>query len=937
MSSFQNVSNEEVVPSKAMYALQGGHAVAEALESVADVLPVPFLKQFVQVAIKVLEVLRPEATVVEKNVKDLQGRIYHLTLVVVNTVPVGANTSVDLQERIKDTGSLLDEILVDVNKIKEQKKWLLLFFRNINQEVLDRCAERLTVALEQFDVASQLRVEDLLEKIQLDYSTFAAQLNRIEEAVNNSREPHHAPTTFARQDMPPPHRVFLGRDSLVEEIAGLLITESTSRVCITGAGGMGKTSVALAVVRSAVIQAAFPKDYIFWVPCVEAKSADLFRRILYAQLRVTAQSYDSLDPLIAELDTSNKRRLILLDNLETPWFSDYVPDRGKVRDIVGRLAALPNIALLVTMTSGVAPGTAGIQWQHRSLKTLDANSARDAFKSNYRNETGMDEPELDTLLDETHIDALLSSVGRIPLAITLLAVGGGRLRSPPEDMLREWQKTGTAMISVDDMAQCMDNTIKLSMGRVLKSNADALTLLAILSMLPAGTTGHNLGWWAPNIVHLPAIGALRSAALVEQGSGPLASSRIFVRPTIQSYMACNDRISMDVQKQVHAACHRFVLDHKSVPDEAKFKDDLKSLASEETNIQGLLMQIEGQTLGGADAIDALIAFAMYQSWTKPSTVVAERALSVAMSTYTASQAARHSVAILDAAARRVAQAHQCLGKTSLRLDRYDDACLNFEQGRALFKSLPGGADRVRVGECTMDLAETWMYMLGVDESALVSLVEEANADLSHDGDNQYCLARGMLGLGHLRWWQNDDLVALQILSSAKGIFEQLGTSQDNRLSVAQCLRHMARSHAYLEQYDQALVIIKESLANAEQAGDPLLISDNVHSISIHLAVLKLHEEALDMLDRCLPLARAVGNPLGIAQGLELLGYNCAAKRNVKSARLAYDGARDGFSKIHSLVGTQGVRRCSTNFKKLEALNETDSDIFSSLAKPVPLY
>ncbi|KAJ7644482.1 hypothetical protein FB45DRAFT_1021249 [Roridomyces roridus] len=917
-----------------MYAIEGGLAFAEALESVADVLPIPFLTQFVKVAIRVLEACE-EATVVESNVKDLQGRIYRLTLVVVNTVPVGARTSEKLEERIKGLQNLLDEILVDVNKIKEQKKWLLLFFRNINQEALDRCAERLTAALEQFDVASQLRVEDLLEKIKLEYSTFATQLNRIEEAVSKSKEPHHAPTTLARQDMPPPHRVFLGRDSLVAEIAHLLIAESTSRVCITGTGGMGKTSVALAVIRSAAIQEAFPKEYMFWVPCVEAKSADLLRRILYAQLRVTAQSYDSLDPLIAELNTSNKRRLILLDNLETPWFSDSIPDRGKVGDILARLAALPHIALLVTMTSGFAPGTADIKWQHRSLQALDAISARDAFKKNYSNATDLDEPELNTLLDETHIDALLSSIGRIPLAITLLAVGGGRLQSPPQDMLREWNKTGTAMISVDD-TQCMDNTIHLSMKR-LKSNTDAATLLAILSMLPAGTTGHNLGWWAPNVAHSRAIVALRTAALVEQESGPFASARIFVRPTIQSYMARYDHISMDVQNTVHEACYRFVFDHKSVPDEAKFKDDLKSLASEETNILGLLMQIDGQTSVSADAIDALIAFALYQSWTKPSTVVAERALSIATSVYADSQAASHDVVILDAAARRVAQAHQCLGEILFRLDRYDDARPHFEQGRALFKSLPGGVDRVRVGECTMDLAEVWMYKTDVDWTALASLVDEANTDLSHDGDNQYCVARGILGLGYLHWWQNEDLAALQMLSFAKQIFEQLGTSRDNRLSVAQCLRHMARSHAHLEQYNQALVIMKESLANAEQAGDTLLISDNVLAISIYLTVLKFHDEALDMLDRSLPLSRALGNPLGIAQGLELLGYNCVARRNVKGARLAYDGARDEYTKVHGYMGISGVSRCSHNFEKLNPPNETDSDIFSSLVKPDPLY
>ena len=49
--------------------------------------------------------------------------------------------------------------------------------------------------------------------------------------------------------MPLKPEIFHGRDDLVEEIAQLLVREETSRVCILGPGGMGKTSVSLAVVE----------------------------------------------------------------------------------------------------------------------------------------------------------------------------------------------------------------------------------------------------------------------------------------------------------------------------------------------------------------------------------------------------------------------------------------------------------------------------------------------------------------------------------------------------------------------------------------------------------------------------------------------------------------------------------------------------------------
>ena len=53
--------------------------------------------------------------------------------------------------------------------------------------------------------------------------------------------------TFVRQEMPLKPQIFYGRDDLIEEIAQFLMKEETSRICILGPGGMGKTSVSLAI------------------------------------------------------------------------------------------------------------------------------------------------------------------------------------------------------------------------------------------------------------------------------------------------------------------------------------------------------------------------------------------------------------------------------------------------------------------------------------------------------------------------------------------------------------------------------------------------------------------------------------------------------------------------------------------------------------------
>jgi hypothetical protein len=126
-----------------------------------------------------------------------------------------------------------------------------------------------------------------------------------------------------------------------------------------------------------------------------------------------------------------------------------------------------------------------------------------------------------------------------------MAAFGGHLRTSPAKLLKEWHEAGTEMIS-RGATDSMDRTIEFSMRRgVMESDPKALNLLAILSMLPAGTTGQNLGWWAPNLEsHCD---SLLTAALIEQSDGSFDSSTIFVRPTIQAYMAHGDRIPTEVR------------------------------------------------------------------------------------------------------------------------------------------------------------------------------------------------------------------------------------------------------------------------------------------------------------------------------------------------------------------------------------------------------
>ncbi|KAJ7910325.1 hypothetical protein B0H13DRAFT_2661121 [Mycena leptocephala] len=854
--------DSEVTPTRGAYALETGQTLAVTLKNVAGMIPVPFLSELAEVTVTVLE-LCEETIAIEKDVKGLQTDIYTLTLAIIDK----SDHSEQLRREISKLQNTLEKIRGELDVIKKQNKWLLAFYRKVNKEKVDKCRGDVAQALRDFQVSHEIRVEDVLQSIKSKFSHMATDIAVLREdvakLVKNTHNAHTAPSSLSREDMPTP-RTIHGRQAFVEDVTSLLVSEPTSRVCITGVGGMGKTSVALAVTQSDTIKQVFQKEYVFWVPCIEAKSADLLRRKLFTQLRITAMSYDSLDPIITELSTPEEdgtkaRRLILLDNFETPWLDGA--DREKVRDsILAPLMALPHLALLVTMTSG--SGLESRQWQHRPLKALDPATARIVFQERYSDAGGTELTAADDKLD-----AVLTSIGHIPLAITLMAAHGGGLRISPDELLEEWGKIGTEMISRGG-ERSMDDVIGTSIHRgVMKSDPDALPLLAVLSLLPAGTIGNNLKWWAPE---------LSSVAVHTLHTQPFATSRISVRPTIQAYMTRQNRIPADVQEQVHLACYKFVLSHRSEPDDPSFKADIQALANEETNIQGLLMQINAQDIR-PNALDALIAFSLYQSWTKPSIVVALHALEVAKGVYEAPQIAHPEVA-----ARQVAEAHRCVGRTLFRLDYYDEASQHFDVARQSFKNL---SDRHSAGECALELARTWRFR--EHRIDLPLLVEEAYTDLSHDPAQEYYCARGLLGLGHHLWWICCMDEAVQNLSAANTLFTKL----NRRASTADCLYIMARCYAFLHQYLGAYQVAQEAWKEVQQCGEVYLTCDIAQLMAGCLIRLKLYDAATDIVQQSIPLSRALGSPLIIGQMLERLGYCSAARMDLTGTIASYAEAR----------------------------------------------
>ena len=96
---------------------------------------------------------------------------------------------------------------------------------------------------------------------------------------------------------------------------------------------------------------------------------------------------------------------------------------------------------------------------------------------------------------------------------------------------------------------------------------------------------------------------LTQLALAEQ-----RSLTLHVQPVICHYMLRHHLLDLALLKTVHNTFYHFVLKRKSDPGHPDFNKHVQDMASEEANIQAILME---------PALEAMVSFSWYQFWTRP--------------------------------------------------------------------------------------------------------------------------------------------------------------------------------------------------------------------------------------------------------------------------------------------------------------------------------
>jgi len=320
---------------------------------------------------------------------------------------------------------------------------------------------------------------------------FAAQLesslrNLLVELVQGASEKEtykERATTGERLESRPQNQTRLhnvrcfGRARELEILTRRVLRKLRRPVGIFGGPGIGKSTIAQALMRRPEILKRFNDDILF-VRCDAVRSAEVLAQTLCRELGVEPTEDESAR-LVFFRELRDDPTLIIVDNLETPWESD----RENTEVLLQLLAETPNVSLVVTMRGNEPPS--GANWS-RSLHVppLDLRAARRLF---------LDEAKNPELSHDELLDPLLRLLDGVPLALVLVA-NNTHGEDSLSGVMKRWTK-GTSMatrtIVDDERKDSLNASFELSL-KSRRMTPQAMHLLSILAILPDGIRHFDL-------------------------------------------------------------------------------------------------------------------------------------------------------------------------------------------------------------------------------------------------------------------------------------------------------------------------------------------------------------------------------------------------------------------------------------------------------------